>query len=398
MHKTDSNYLRILHLASEPLTLELFVHPFDKKFDEIGVRFLYGSSRSRKSTVGESGLSFDFFLPRGRSVWLAWFRNKKIVSVVEQTGCSVIHVHTPATAIALYPHLRKLSKAGKRLVYTARGGFYEGVGLSLRTLWKIFDPLQWKIWAAVGTINSVLHESARNVDPMRPTIRLDNGGAPPNATLYESSGSGSDLGRGGSVALGWVGRFARDKKVEDFIELIELLNSGSSRRFRGVIMGSSTGIDRSFPKGIPPQINVLGWVESPQKQLRKVDLLISTSIREGYGLTVLEAAMAGTPAICYSTSGTVQSLESSLSRLVNPGDVAGLADAVLRWVSLTEREKQDLRQNVLLLARQTFDADTLFRQTSLLYSSAISAEGSESSLRRASSRPRDFRRSRNANL
>ena len=398
MHKTELNNLRILHLASEPLTLELFVHPLSKKFDEIGVRFFFGSNGTGDSTGGQSGRSFDFLLPRGRLVWLAWFRNRQLISVVEQTGCSVIHVHTPATAIALYPYLRKLGKAGKRLVYTARGGFYEGAQLSFRTLWKIFDPLRWEIWAAVGTVNTVLHESARSVDSMRPSILLDNGGAPPNATLYEFPGSGSSRGRGDFVSLGWVGRFSRDKKVEDFIDLIKTLNSRSSLRFRGVIMGSPTGTDRNFPKRIPTEIKVLGWVESPQKHLRDLDLLVSTSIREGYGLTVLEAAMAGTPAICYSTSGTVQSLEASLSRLVRPGDVAGLADAVLSWVMLTEREKLDLRQNVLLLARRNFDADNLFRQSFSLYRSAMSAEGSESSLRRASSRPRDFRRSRNANL
>ena len=64
--------------------------------------------------------------------------------------------------------------------------------------------------------------------------------------------------------------------------------------------------------------------------LTSADLLIGTSAREGWGLTVTEAALRGTPAVVYDVPGFRDSVLHERTGLVTPQTPVALAAAMRR--------------------------------------------------------------------
>lgn len=362
---------RVLHVASEAQTLSLFVEQLQPKFKAQNVSFSYGFDPKSLRPGIEIYADFPLHLPRNGLIFISWLRNRRSISRISDERFDVIHVHTPATALALFPHLRRLKQSGARVFYTGRGGFDEGVGPFRRLLWNLIDPLVWKIWDGVGTINSALYNKAILHYPSRPTFRFSYGGATPNLAKQISPDAPKDPNLNRIFTLVWVGRFARDKKLADFLRLVKLLNKKSMFSFRGLVIGGSAKQDAEKVRTKDNDLSFLGWVKCPQEVLSQADLLISTSIREGYGLTLLEAALVGTPAMAYRTNGTLESAGLTLSRLVKPGDVDGLAQAILRWAKVSESQKFAIRENIRQLSSDGFAEGLIFDELMGAYQSVI---------------------------
>jgi glycosyltransferase involved in cell wall biosynthesis len=76
-----------------------------------------------------------------------------------------------------------------------------------------------------------------------------------------------------------------------------------------------------------PNVSFLGRVSHDEKfeLMAKAHVLVATSVREGWGLVVTEAASVGTPAIAYDVAGLRDSVRASNGLLVKP-DPISLAD------------------------------------------------------------------------
>jgi glycosyltransferase involved in cell wall biosynthesis len=81
-----------------------------------------------------------------------------------------------------------------------------------------------------------------------------------------------------------------------------------------------------------PGVSFLGRIDRGEvrERLARAHVLVATSIREGWGLNVSEAAACGTPAIGYSVPGLADSISSSGGALVAPRPAA-LADALAEF-------------------------------------------------------------------
>ena len=77
---------------------------------------------------------------------------------------------------------------------------------------------------------------------------------------------------------------------------------------------------------------MLGRVSNSERAelLSRAHVLVATSVREGWGLTVSEAAVCGTPSIGYAVPGLVDSVPASGGALVDPNPDA-LGDALVRF-------------------------------------------------------------------
>ena len=93
-----------------------------------------------------------------------------------------------------------------------------------------------------------------------------------------------------------------------------------------------------------PFITFHGWQNNPWRIIGNCDLLISTSIREGYGLVPVEAGYYGIPTIAYSNHGTTKSIKDVGGVLVDRLDVDGLVNQVLKWNAKNKTEKIELRK------------------------------------------------------
>jgi glycosyltransferase involved in cell wall biosynthesis len=90
----------------------------------------------------------------------------------------------------------------------------------------------------------------------------------------------------------------------------------------------------SLREGAPPRVSFLGRIGSDEllERLARAHVHIATSVREGWGLNVSEAAACGTPTIGYSVPGLVDSIRASGGALVPPRP-ADLGQALVDFFS-----------------------------------------------------------------
>jgi len=107
--------------------------------------------------------------------------------------------------------------------------------------------------------------------------------------------------------------------------------------------------------GISDRVNFLGRVNGDDLEeiYRSADIFVLPSIREGYGMAIKEAASYGLPIISTNVGGIPEIVEDGKSAiLVEPGDVEGLRDALVKLM-----KDKDLRKRLGDSALKTVDFD-----------------------------------------
>lgn len=115
-----------------------------------------------------------------------------------------------------------------------------------------------------------------------------------------------------------VGRLAANKRPEEAIRAFEMLREHLPTAVLWVI---GTGpMEAKLRDASPDGVEFLGRVTEAEKheRLARAHAIIVTSVREGWGLVVTEAADLGTPAIAYDVPGLRDSVRASGGVLVEP--------------------------------------------------------------------------------
>ncbi len=134
----------------------------------------------------------------------------------------------------------------------------------------------------------------------------------------------------------WVGRLSPNKRPDHAVEAFRRLRA-SLPDARLWLIGSGP-MEEALRAALPPGATLLGRVSEVEKRerLARAHCLIATSVREGWGLTVTEAAQVGTPAVAYDVAGLRDSVAASGGVLIPPSPNA-LADALAaclpRWAT-----------------------------------------------------------------
>ena len=129
----------------------------------------------------------------------------------------------------------------------------------------------------------------------------------------------------------FVGRLARSKRPEHALRAFEIYRRLVPEAQMWVI---GTGPEESRLRRLAPSgVTFLGRVSEEEKvdRLARADVLVATSVREGWGLVVSEAAAVGTPTVAYDVPGLRDSVGAS-GGVLTPADPAALADALVRHV------------------------------------------------------------------
>lgn len=100
--------------------------------------------------------------------------------------------------------------------------------------------------------------------------------------------------------------------------------------------------------GMVDRVEFRGWTEKVWDEMAEMDILVAPSRREGFGLAVAEAMMAGLPVIASRVGGLPEVVdERTTALLVEPNDVTGLGRAVA-----TLARDGELRQRMGRAGRQ----------------------------------------------
>ncbi|HEU4766909.1 MAG TPA: glycosyltransferase family 4 protein [Pyrinomonadaceae bacterium] len=93
--------------------------------------------------------------------------------------------------------------------------------------------------------------------------------------------------------------------------------------------------------GLNGRFHFLGWVEEAEKLLSAIDVFVSASETESFGLAIAEAMAAGTPVVATATEGAQEVVDDQETGLLVPiGDVARMADSISMLLSDGERRRQ----------------------------------------------------------
>lgn len=135
-----------------------------------------------------------------------------------------------------------------------------------------------------------------------------------------------------------VSRLAPNKRVDHAIRVVKIL---SDRKIPAQLTVVGTGQSEASLRqtaaelNLGSQVSFLGSLPEPDKdaQLRRAHFLVHTSLREGWGLNVIEANAMGTPAIVYPVDGlrdsTVDGKTGIVTAVETPGAVADGLAAIL---------------------------------------------------------------------
>src|SRR5438445_1960799 len=95
------------------------------------------------------------------------------------------------------------------------------------------------------------------------------------------------------------------------------------------------------------------WNDEKRVLLSRSHLLLIPSIREGYGIVVIEANACGTPAIGWAVPGVRDSIVNGKTGLLVPfGDVRGLGETIAKLVGKDSTELNGLSRPAIDWARQ----------------------------------------------
>jgi glycosyltransferase involved in cell wall biosynthesis len=140
-----------------------------------------------------------------------------------------------------------------------------------------------------------------------------------------------------------VSRLAPNKRVDHAIRAVNILRQrGMDARLTIVGTGEVENQLRQLTDelGLTQHIEFTGRLDEPDKDncLRRARFLVHTSVREGWGLNVIEANAMGTPAVVYPVGGLVDSTLHGETGLVTHEETpASLANAIWEMEQAPEK-------------------------------------------------------------
>jgi len=144
------------------------------------------------------------------------------------------------------------------------------------------------------------------------------------------------------IVLLFVGRLAREKKIDWLLETFSIVKNYAGDRFALVIVGEGSEqakIDAA--RKTMPDLYHLPY-EGDSRKLASIyassDLFIHASLCETFGLVILEAQACGTPAIVFRGSGMEDVVFGGAAFIAEEQNPEHLAKAILRAYQLDLRE------------------------------------------------------------
>jgi glycosyltransferase involved in cell wall biosynthesis len=154
--------------------------------------------------------------------------------------------------------------------------------------------------------------------------------------------------------LVFLGRLSKDKGIEDALLMVELLKREHSNLQLWIIgKFENKKYERRIKRllddfKVKKYCTLYGYVNEDMKGklLKRAWLLIHPSVREGWGLNVIEANSVGTPAIGYNVQGLRDSIINGKTGLLVEPDAISLANGVEDLILDKEKLRQLSRNSI----------------------------------------------------
>jgi glycosyltransferase involved in cell wall biosynthesis len=144
---------------------------------------------------------------------------------------------------------------------------------------------------------------------------------------------------------------------------------------RFVIVGKDHSFKKEFRKELKRLVKIfrlenrflwLDWVEDTSTLLSALDVFVSASHSESFGLAILEAMANGAAVVAAETAGATELLDETSGKIAAIKDTVQLAEAIEEFVS-DEKLREDFGRNAQIRAREKFGLEKMIDETEKLY-------------------------------
>lgn len=175
--------------------------------------------------------------------------------------------------------------------------------------------------------------------------------------------------------VGALGELVELKGQREFVLAAqEIAKNFPAARF--VVVGKDNSLKQEFKRELRRLVKVFGledrflfldWVEDTAQFFRALDVFVSPSRSESFGLAILEAMASGTPVVATRTDGASELLRDGfsarLTRVKEPLEIAAAVGAFLR----DEDSRKIFGANAQAAARAKFGLETMVDKIEKVY-------------------------------
>jgi len=156
--------------------------------------------------------------------------------------------------------------------------------------------------------------------------------------------------------VGSIGELRTLKRHDDFIRAAALVHKEFPET-QFVLAGVGDGREQLgklvAELGLTDRFHFLGWLDDVDKLLCAMDVFVSASETESFGLAIVEAMAAGTAVVATATEGAQEVIEDQKTGLLVPiGDVDRIARSVVNLLSDPEKRERITTESVKSVAKK----------------------------------------------
>lgn len=177
------------------------------------------------------------------------------------------------------------------------------------------------------------------------------------------------------LLIGTVGEINQLKGHEEFVRAAALI-AAQFAEAEFIIAGADTspdGVHRAALERLVDELNLrgrvhlTGWLDGVAPLLGALDVFVSASRTESFGLAIVEAMASGAAVVATATAGARSVIEDGVTgHLVAVGDVEALAASVIRLLS-NKDERSRMSERARHAARERFSLERMVADTEQIY-------------------------------
>ncbi len=339
---------KVLYTATVDIHIKSFHLPYLKLLHDMGYKVYVATNGNEEFPYCDEKIVVPFERrPFKFNNIKAIFKLKKII---DKENFNLIHCHTPMGSVVTRIAARKARKKGTKVIYTAHGfHFYKGAPL---INWLLFYPVEkWlaRYTDVLITINKEDFNLARKKFRKRckdiqyvPGIGIDLEDFKFTMTQQEKEKLKKSLGLNkNNFILIFPARLDKNKNQGFLIDAMKtLVNKNSNVHLLLPGNDELNGYYQNIvnEKKLNKNIHFLGYRNDIPKLMKISDVAVSSSLREGLPVNIIEAFACGLPVVALNCRGMRDLIENEKSGYII-NNIDEFVEKIIDIYNKCEREK-----------------------------------------------------------